>query len=130
MYNTKYECRYHKDTVFLDTDNISEDEKEYIRNVLYREDLLHIFNVESDHEFEIFNGIFCELYDKIKQNDFLKECTIKASTKIMNIDPEIGLCILYSYDYMHLTHKCISEYLELGFISEENINLLKESIYN
>ena len=38
MYNIKYECRYHKDDVFLETDNVTHDEKNYIRDVLYRED--------------------------------------------------------------------------------------------
>jgi hypothetical protein len=130
MYNTEYECRYFKEDVFLDTDNISDEEKDYVRNILYREDLLHIFNIDSNNVFEIFDDIFSELYNKIKENDFLKECIEKVASKIMIIDDEIGLCILYSYDYMYLSHKCISEYLKKGVISEENMNLLKECISN
>jgi hypothetical protein len=130
MYNTEYECRYFKEDVFLDTDNISDEEKDYVRNILYREDLLHIFNIDSSNVFEIFDVIFSELYNKIKENDFLKECIEKVASKIMIIDDEIGICILYSYDYMYLTHKCISEYLKKGVISEENMNLLKECISN
>ena len=130
MYNTEYECRYFKEDVFLDTDNISDEEKDYVRNILYREDLLHIFNIDSNNVFEIFDDIFSELYNKIKENDFLKECIEKVASKIMIIDDEIGICILYSYDYMYLTHKCISEYLKKGVISEENMNLLKECISN
>ena len=49
----------------------------------------------------------------------------KASTIIFSNDIKNGLCILYSYDYMYLTHKCVSQYLDTGNISEENINLLK-----
>jgi hypothetical protein len=50
----------------------------------------------------------------------------KMAAKIMSEDIQTGLCILYSYDYMCITHKIVSEYLDTGSISEENINLLCE----
>jgi len=43
-------------------------------------------------------------------------------------DIKYGLCILYSYDYMYMTHKCVSDYLDSGNISEENKNLFKDFI--
>ena len=45
MYNTNYECRYHKNDVFLKTDIITNNEKEHIRNILYREDLCYILKI-------------------------------------------------------------------------------------
>ena len=51
MYNTKFECRYHKDDVFLETDNVTEEEKEFIRNILYREDVLNIFLIDFNDDF-------------------------------------------------------------------------------
>ena len=127
MYNTTFECRYHKDNIFLDTDNISDEEKNYIRNILYREDLLNIFGIDDiNNEIDIFNNILSEIYEKIKKNNFLKNCMIKTSSTLFCQNEEFGLCLLYSYDFMYLTHKCVSEYLDKETISQENINLLND----
>ena len=128
MYDTKYECRYNNDNVFLETDNVSDDEKDYVLNILYKEDLLNIFNIFPDDEFETFNDSISNLYKKIKNNICLKECMKKLASSFISTDEEFGLCILYSFDFLHLTHKCVSEYLDNGTISCENINLLKNSV--
>ena len=41
---------------------------------------------------------------------------------------EIGLMMLFSFDYMYLSHMCISEYIKSGAISEENLRLLQECV--
>jgi hypothetical protein len=128
MYYTKYMCRYKNDNVFLETDNVSDAEKEYIRNILYKEDLLNIFDISYNDEIDKFNDAISNLYEKIKNNNFFKECMTKIASSFINTDEEFGLCILYSFDFMYLTHKCVSEYLDNGKISDENINLLKNSV--
>ena len=45
MYDTKFECRYHKDDVFLESDNVNENEKSIVRDILYKEDLLIFFQL-------------------------------------------------------------------------------------
>jgi hypothetical protein len=47
----------------------------------------------------------------------------------MSTDEELGLIILFSYDYLYLSHICISEFLEKGKISEYNILKLKQIIH-
>ncbi len=127
MYDTKFECRYHRDDVFLETDNVNDYEKCFIRDVLYKEDLLNIFSIDHfDDDFDIFANFISELYSKIKDCLPLNECMKKMAGKVISEDPQTGLCILYSYDYMYITHKCVSEYLENGSLSEENIKLLEE----
>lgn len=127
MYDTKFECRYHKDDVFLETDNMSENQKYIIRDILYKEDLLNIFFIDyCDDDFDAFSNVISELYTKLKDCSSLKECMKKMAAKIISEDSQLGLCILYSYDYMYITHKCVSEYLESGLISEENMKLLCE----
>ena len=126
MYNTKFECRYHKDDVFLETDNVTYDEKDFIRNILYREDVLNIFLIDFNDDFEVFNNAINTLYDKIKFFLPFKECMKKMATMIMSEDEQAGLLLMYSYDYMYITHKCVSEYLEKGFLSEENTKLLNQ----
>ena len=128
MYNTKFECRYHKDDIILEIDNVNENEIHFIRNYLYKEDLLNIFNIDYGDNEEVFENYISELYEKIKDCNILKEWMEKASTIIFSNDIKNGLCILYSYDYMYITHRCVSEYLDTGNISEKNINLLKDFV--
>jgi hypothetical protein len=128
MYNTKYECRYNLDNIFLDTDDLDDCEKQYVRDTLYREDLLNIFCVKEYNDEEI-NESIKYLYNKVRQNPDLKDCSLKLASKYLNDDFEIGLMILFSYDYMNLTHICISEFLENGKISEENITKLRSAVF-
>ena len=125
MYDTKFKCRYHNDDVFLETDDLTDEEKNYIRDIIYKEDILNIFLIDFNDDVA-FNSVIDELYNKIK--DFLpfKECMKKMATKIMSEDEQYGLILMYSYDYMYITHKCVSEYLEIKTISEENMKLLSE----
>ena len=126
MYNTKFECRYHKDDVFLETDQVTDEEKEFIRNILYREDVLNIFLIDFNDDFEVFNNAINTLYDKIKNFLPFKQCMKKMAAMIMSEDEQAGLLLMYSYDYMYITHKSVSEYLETGTISDENMKLLSE----
>ena len=127
MYNTKVICTYNTPEVFLDDDNINEDEKEFIRDVIYRQELLDILGIEEYSEKELDKGIH-ELYEIIEDNEFLKECMTQVSNHFVNMDPEFGLMILYSYDYLYLTHICVSEFLHKGKISETNMDNLRSII--
>jgi hypothetical protein len=127
MYDTKFECRYHKDDVFLDTDTVNDYEKTFIRDILYKEDLLNIFSIDYyNDDFDVFTEIIPQLYSKIQECLPLTECMKKMAAKVMSEDLQTGLCILYSYDYMHIMHKCVSEYLDTTSLSEENMKLLEK----
>jgi hypothetical protein len=126
MYDTNYKCRYHKNDVFLETDVISENEKEYVRNILYREDLLNIFNIKEGEDFN--TDVISELYNHVCKCDELRECMRLAASKIISEDEDLGLCILYSYDFMYLTHNCVSSFLESGGMNIEDYKLLKNNL--
>jgi hypothetical protein len=129
FYNTKYECRYYKEDVILPDDNVTNDEIEYIRNILYQEDFLSIFFIDNEeNDINVLSNVVYELYEKIKDNDILKMFMDKAASKIMTEELQLGLCLLYSYDYMYLTHKCVSEYLNTGFISLDSIDNLNKNL--
>ena len=135
MYNTKYECQYCKEEseLFLKTDEIneeeiSEEEKDNARDILYKEDFKAIFCIDDEPDFEKLGDVLSELYTKLNENESLMECMTYGAAKFFSEDEETGLCVLYAYDFMYLTHKCVSEYLETGVISEEHINLLKEKL--
>jgi hypothetical protein len=126
MYNTKYECRYYKDDIILPDETVTNEEEDYIRNILYQEDFLNIFSINGenieDDEIKLLSKVICKLYEIIKDSDVLKLFMLKASSKYISEDLQLGLYILYSYDYMYVTHKCVSEYLDTGFISLYNID--------
>lgn len=133
MYNTTYKCRYHKQDIFLETDDVNDNEKDYIRHILYEEDMLMIFGIEDNNFNEIFSELnlnFSELYLKLKDNELLMKCMKHVAKDIFSESDDFGLCILYSYDYMYITHKCVSEYLETGTISSENVELLNKYVIN
>lgn len=129
MYDITYECRYHKDDVFLETDDVTDDIKEYIRTILYREDLLNIFGINHDDDSDIFDTVISELCKKINTCEELKECMRLGASKLMSENEDMGLCILYSYDYMHLTHMCVCYYLERGEIPRNLIDALKKLLH-
>ena len=125
MYNTKVVCTYNTSEVFSETDNINEEEKEFIRDTIYRQEVLDILGMSEFNETEMNKAIH-ELFERIKNNEDLKEVMTTLAGRILSEDLEIGLMILFAYDYMYLTHICISEYLETGKISDINIINLKE----
>ena len=48
MYNTKVVCTYNTPDVFLETDKVTEDEKAFIRDTIYRQELLDILDIDND----------------------------------------------------------------------------------
>lgn len=134
MYNTKVVCTYNTPEVFLETDDITDDEKTFIRNIIYRQEFLNVLNIdyENDHDDneEKINEAIKELYNRVKDSTCLRKCMVKVVQKHMNLgkymtsDEELGMMLLFSYDYMYLTHICISEFIETGDINEENIRKL------
>jgi hypothetical protein len=132
MYDTKYECRYYKDDVILPDDNVTSEEAVYIRNVLYQEDYLNIFSINNgdncdfNDDFELLSKAIKNLYEKIQDSDVLKIFMQKAALNLMSDDLQLGLCILYSFDYMYLIHECVSEYLDTGFISLDSIDRMNK----
>ena len=127
MYNTNVVCTYNTPEVFLETDNVTDGEKSFIRDTIYRQELLDIFELEEYNETELNNAIL-ELYIKIKNCTELKKCMIKISKNYMIEDEKTGLMFLFSYDCMFLTHICICEFLEQGKITDEHIKNLEKAI--
>jgi len=128
MYNTKIVCTYNTSDVFLESDNITDNEKKFICDAIYRQELLNIFGIEEYNETLLDKGIH-ELYEKIKDCEELKKCMITLSGHFMSNEPELGLMIMFAFDYMHFSHICISEYLETGKITEKNIWNLKSIVF-
>ena len=128
MYDTTIICTYNTNEIFEKNDKIADYDRKFIRDAIYRQELLNIFGIEEFNEKEIDLALH-DLYEKIKECKELKECILKLCGDFMSSDQELGLMFLFSYDYMHLSHICISEFLETGKISEDNILKLKKLIF-
>ena len=129
MYNTQYLTRYNLSDVFLETDIVNETEKEIIRNVLYKEDLLNIFDIDDCCE-ETMNHIILDIYERIKDHEGLKECINQVSAKFsITLEQEVGFIMLFSFDYLYLTHVCICEFIETGKITDPSLSNLKKCVF-
>lgn len=129
MYNTKYLTSYKDSDVFLSSDDISSNDKDFIIDALYRKDLLNIFCVEEFNE-EIFEQVISELYTKVYFHKDLSLIMEILASRFMSIDKEFGLLLLFSFDYLYLSHPCVCEFIEVGKITKENLDKLKEAIFN
>jgi hypothetical protein len=127
MYNTKVVCTYNLSEVFNPSDVISDEDKDFVRDSLYRQELLDILGMDEFNENEMNRAIH-ELYEKVKNNTEMVSCMTKLAGRFLSEDLELGLMILFAYDYMYLTHTCVSEYLETGQILEKNMMNLKSII--
>ena len=128
MYNTKVICTYNTPEVFFASDKITDEEKDFIRDTIYRQELLDILGMDDYNEKEMDRAIQ-ELYEKIRDNKELKECMLKSASHFMSTDEDFGLMIMFAYDYMYLTHICVSELLKTGKITENNMWKLKSAIF-
>ncbi len=127
-YNVDYETNYNlffDDSAFEGDE--TEEDKETIRTLLYQKDLLGVFNVTLFDE-DIINKKTRELFDILKDNEDLLFCMKELSKKCIFSNEDIGLMMFFSFDYMYLSHPCISEYIKTGSVSEANINILKKAI--
>ena len=121
-YNAKYVCTYMDSNVFIETDEISDHERDFIRNCIYRQDILNIFELD-DFEPDVINASIETIYDLIRYNSKFDNII-----KYMgNGDGLMGLTLLFSFDYLHLTHPCICEYIET---SNANTSELEKIIYS
>jgi hypothetical protein len=128
MYNTKVVCTYNLDDIFEETDKISEYDKDFVRNAVYRQELCDIFGMEEFDESTACK-IIEDIYHKIKDYSGFNTCLEKVSKlyPLTMLDETMSLMCLYSYTYLFLTHKCVSEFLDKNKISNDTISkLLKE----
>lgn len=133
FYNTKYVCCYHREDVFLESDDVNDSEREFIRHVLYKNDILQIFNIDEDDEFyyKKVNDYIQKIHILIKESPEGTPLTLyatKLACQFMIYEDEIGFMILFSFDYLHLIHPCICEFLETGKITEDSLNKFKNNI--
>jgi hypothetical protein len=105
----------------------------YTSNTEYRECLRQLFNMnpenypdetrtyaeewdtetidELKYDNDTSSQIMDFIYEKTHTNPLFQEVYDKAAGRMLSLDREIGLCVLFSYDFMWLFHRCIVDFL-------------------
>ena len=129
-YDTKYVCSYNSNIFTEEEEKIlSENDKVFVRDALYRQDFLNIFKLyDTEFNDEIVEIYIKKIYKFIKNDSEFKICMAKTSEKLLSSDLKLGLMILFSFDYLYLFHPCVCDFIEFGKITDLNLNNLKKSI--
>lgn len=128
FYDINCNCTYTDDDIIIETDNINDDEKDFVRNCVYRQDFLNIFKLDDFDDFD--DNKINELFSVVKDDIDFYKCIEHASRFTISHDIVSGLFILFSYDYLYLTHKCICDFLRNGVVSKDNIKLLQDRLHS
>ena len=68
-----------------------------------------------------------DIYERTKDVPEFKEIYEIAAGFMFSVDPNIGLAVIFSYDYFRLFHPCLVDFLVTGSISDDNReNLMKK----
>ena len=128
LYNTSMICTYHTDSVFEPTDDISEEERQFVRECVYRQEFLNAFFLEDFVEADVGDALQL-LSRELVKNEELRNCmTFVAGRQLLEESPDKGCTLLFSFDWMHAMHPCVCEWLLTGEISRESIAALRAEI--
>ena len=78
--------------------------------VAHCEEIDDITNDENDYDTDSASKAMDFIYEATKTNNVFQILYDSAAGKMLSQDREIGLAVLYSYDYMLLFHNCFVEY--------------------
>jgi hypothetical protein len=139
-YNTLYQCTYPFIFELLreDAENEEEKNKEYteeekdiIQQISYKNDLLNIFFLSKyDEECEINKCIEKHFSMITDYSEDIMKFSKELSKRYHSNYPSLGFSLLFTYDYLHYTHTCICEFFLEGNISEKSLHELHKAIGN
>jgi hypothetical protein len=122
MYNPTVICTYMDDDVFLETDDINDAEKDFIRNCIYRQELLNAFSLD-EYDDEQINKTIAELFPLV-QSVGLPLCATEME------DPLVGFMMLFSFDFFYYAHPLICEMLQTGQVQSVETLVSRLSSYS
>ena len=115
MYNTLLKCTYNN------ASDVDQEDQ-------YRIEFLNAFNLEEFEDKQI-NQEVSVLFERVKKSPEFTKCMTKSAAGFGNSEfLHVGLMGLFAFDYFYLAHSCICDFLEIGTISEENINALLSAL--
>jgi len=155
MYNSTFICTYNFYDNFLlklnpisnkitenNDNNFHEESQEELlemAEILYKNELLAAFKLTefNDTLNTKVQDLYIQMFDDNDEYGLNNNCKQifkmickKLAEQILSEELELGFVILFSYSYFHLTHLCLCDFFNNnGNISEENINALKNMIF-
>ena len=127
-YNIDYICTYKNLSEYEDL--IEQFGNDFIEDLLYKRDILYIFNLEI-YKDDVILKCMEDVYDKVKENEQI----INIIEKIKQIYPVTTMggdisafMILYSYDYLEGIHPCVCDIIKTGNITKDNLTNLHKLI--
>ena len=78
--------------------------------VVHCDEIDDITNDENDYDTDSASKAMDFVYDQTKDNVFFQKLYDGAAGKMLSQDREIGLAVLYSYDYLFYFHNCFVDY--------------------
>ena len=129
MYNSKYECIYMKDDLFQEEDKLSEESCEMIREEIYRNDILNIFDLEEYND-DIIKNKMDNIYNTLVKDIFFNTLLETLVKKFNLPDSSVAFILFFSFDYLYLAHPCICDYYDVGEITISNKENILRKINN
>ena len=117
--------------------NIIHEESNYSDNATYRQCIRNIFKMKEQKKDENVDSITNDennydeetmvrsmdlIYEKTKDHLLFQTLYQYGAATMFSLNNEIGLAVLCSYDYFHLYHLCLRDFVQENQITEENIN--------
>lgn len=122
-------CTYYLDNIFLETDLITDQEKDFIRNCIYRQELLNTFDLEDFDEIILESSVRL-VYTLVKnEQKFSNFIEILINAFPLTKEEECFM-VLFSFDYFFITLECLKDFFKNGDISTFNQELLSKTIYS
>jgi hypothetical protein len=124
MYSTTEEYR----DVFRKITNM--DLSKYIDDVRPETDDLETLD-EYNYDEDAVSAYLESVFNKTKHSPLFQQVYLDAAAKMISLDPEIGLSVLYSYDYLRLFYPCLEDFLnypEKFDFSNSNYLALKKAL--
>ena len=85
-------------------------ECDYTNNDEYRDTYLKIFKLDNFDE-EVINNQLAIIKNIIVKEDIFRELLIKSAGLYLTEDLDIGLMILFSYDYLKDFTQCLNDFI-------------------
>lgn len=89
-------------------------------------DLDEITIDENNYDEEAAKKAMDFIYEKTNKHPLFRMLYEKAAGCMLSMDHEIGLAVLFSYDYMAMFHKCIQRFFDLPDEFNEECNEYKQ----
>lgn len=123
--------------------NTTNKKMEYTNNNEYRSCLRYAFNMTCDLEHlmkenpdyddetldeELYHSeqskrVIDFIFNKTKNNDVFRKMYLYAAGKMICMEMDLGLVVLFSYDFFTHFHECLVKFLNDGVLYEEDPNV-------